>query len=706
MVDKDRSAEDNGAQVPAGDSQGAWKAVVESEGEDRELRIEELVSQMTLEDKIDQMHGDTTLWDMAVMLVRYNLRPYTSGENKRLGIPASKFTDGPRGVALNNSTCFPVAMARGATWDTALEEQVGSAMGIESRAQGANLFGGVCVNLPRHPGWGRSQETFGDDPYLLGEMGAATIRGLQKHLMACAKHFACNSIDESRFHLDVRIDERTLREVYLPHFRRCVKEGVATIMSAYNKVNGQYCAHNPHLLRDILKGDWGFQGYVISDWVFGTRDTVKAAKGGLDVEMPNAKHFGKRLRKAVLKGEVSQDIIDEAVTRVLRQKAGFAEIGDTSLYSKDKVACKDHTELALEVARKSIVLLKNDGGILPLDRDQISKLAVIGRLADLANLGDFGSSQVRPPYTISPLQGIKDRAGTSIEVSYESGKDFALARQAASAADAVIMVLGLAGKDEGEAMPGPIKVGGDREDLSLRQTDLELIEAISQETDNLVVVLEGGSSITMEGWEDKAQAILMAWYPGMEGGNAIADILFGEINPSGKLPIIFPENTGQLPHFDKKAKSIEYGYYHGYRLFDKEGLQPAFPFGFGLSYTRYGYDNLRLSDKEIGKGGLIEVTVDVSNQGEMAGDEIVQLYIGCSGSKVDRPPKELKGFTRVHLEPGETKSVSLKVKAEDLAYYDMDSDDWVIEEIEYTAYVGPSSRQEDLSLKDTFKIKG
>jgi len=706
MVEKDRSAKDKGTGVPAGDNPGAWKAVVESEGEDRELRIKELVSQMTLEEKVDQMHGDTTVLDMVIMVVRYNLRPYTSGENKRLGIPASKFTDGPRGVALNNSTCFPVAMARGATWDKELQERVGSAMGIESRSQGANLYGGVCINLPRHPGWGRSQETFGDDPCLLGEMGAATIRGLQKHLMACAKHFACNSVEESRFHVDVQVDERTLREIYLPHFRRCVKEGVATIMSAYNKVNGQYCAHNSNLLRDILKGDWGFQGYVISDWVFGTRDTVKAAKGGLDVEMPNARHFGKRLRKAVLKGAVSEDIIDDAVTRVLRQKARFAKIGDTSLYSEDKVACKDHTELALEVARKGIVLLKNDDGILPLDRDQIVRLAVIGRLADLANLGDFGSSQVRPPYTISPLQGIKDRAGASIEVTYDSGKDFALARQAASAADAVVMIVGLAGKDEGEAMPGPMKVGGDREDLSLRQSDLELIEAISQEKDNLVVVLEGGSAITIEEWKDKAQAILMAWYPGMEGGNAIADILFGEVNPSGKLPIIFPENTGQLPHFDKKAKSIEYGYYHGYRLFDKESLQPAFPFGFGLSYTRYAYDNLRLSDKEIEKDGLLEAKLEVTNRGEVAGDEIVQLYIGCSGSKVDRPLKELKDFTRIHLEPGETKTVSLKVKAEDLAYYDVDSGDWVVEEIEYTAYAGPSSRQEDLSLADTFKING
>jgi len=239
------------------DGSAAWPYVLQSEGEERERRIAELVSRMTLEDKVAQMHGSAGIADLAVMVIRYNLYPSKSGANKRLGIPPIRFTDGPRGVALGRSTCFPVSMARAATWDLELEERIASAMGIEARAQGSNFFGGVCINLLRHPGWGRAQETFGEDPYLLGAMGAAMVRGLQQHLMACVKHFACNSVEESRFYVDVRLDERTLREVYLPHFKKCVDSGAAAVMSAYNRVNGEYCAHNAHLLRDILKGEWG-----------------------------------------------------------------------------------------------------------------------------------------------------------------------------------------------------------------------------------------------------------------------------------------------------------------------------------------------------------------------------------------------------------------------------------------------------------------
>ena len=689
-----------------GEAVSAWNAVLDSEGEERERRIKGLVAQMTLDEKVGQMSGKMNLFEMVVALVRYNLLTFNSGENKRLGIPAKRFTDGPRGVALNHSTCFPVSMGRGATWDVRLEERIGSAMGVEARAQGANLFGGVCVNLPRHPGWGRAQETFGEDPCLLGAMGTAMIRGLQRHVMACAKHFACNSIEESRFYVDVRIDERTLREVYLPHFKKCVEAGVASLMSAYNRVNGEYCAHNAHLLREILKGDWGFDGFVISDFVYGTRDTVRAAKGGLDIEMPLTQFYGRKLKRAVLRGEVPEELIDEAVTRILRQKARFAGVGDPAEYSRDKVACREHAELTFEAARKGIVLLKNEHGALPLHRYKVRKIAIIGELAGKANLGDRGSSRVRPPYAVTPLQGIKNRAGGSVDVIYTGGDDLFLARRVAGEADAVILVVGLTGKEEGEAMPGPIKLGGDRESLGLPARQVSLIEAVCTENDRCIVVVESGSAVIMEGWKDRVQAILMAWYPGMEGGNAIAAILFGDENPSGKLPVTFPQSNDQLPHFDKKAKSIEYGYYHGYRLFDKEGKKPAFPFGFGLSYTEYAYSNPRLSAKEMAKDGSLEVSVDVTNAGGTAGDEVAQLYIGYGGSKVDRPVKELKGFSRVHLEPGETKTLSFEIRAEDLAYYDVKSGTWRIEEIEYTVYVGPSSRKEDLILTETFKISG
>jgi beta-glucosidase len=674
----------------AGGSSTDWNAVLEAQGEERERRIAALISGMSLDEKIREMAGTTHLLKQAMMLIRYNKYHFLAGGNKRLGIPPLRFTDGPRGVVFGNSTCFPVSMARGATWDRRLEERIGGAIGVEARAQGADFFGGVCINLPRHPGWGRAQETFGEDPYLLGEMGAALLRGAQRHVMACAKHYACN------------VDERTLREIYLPHFKRCVDEGVAAIMSAYNKVNGWYCAQNRHLLRDILKGEWGFDGLVMSDFVWGTRSTTDAALGGLDIEMPMRRYFGRRLKKAVTNGKVPEAVVDEAVTRILRTKARFGVTDPGASYTRDRVACADHVALAFESASKCIVLLKNEAGILPLQDDGLRRIAVIGKLADMENIGDYGSSRVRPPYVITPLQGIRTRAG-SIAVAYESGEDLTLAAKAAREADVAVVVVGFTGRDEGESIPY-VKLGGDREDLSLRAKDIALIAAVAGATDKCVVVLEGGSAVLTAGWRDKVPAILMAWYPGMEGGNALAAILFGDENPSGKLPVTFPESNDQLPHFDKKAKSIEYGYYHGYRLFDKEGMEPAFSFGFGLHYAEYAYSDLRLSAQELDANGTLTVEADITNAGEMGGCDVVQLYVSCPASGVDRPVKELKGFTRVHTEPGETKTVTFEVEARDLAYYDTAAGDWKVEEGEYTVFIGSSSRAEDLHLRAAFTI--
>ena len=410
------------------------------DGIQREQKIKDLLSCMTLEEKVRQMSGNAGLLDFLIMIVRYNHRPYPSGENKRHKIPPILFTDGPHGVAVGNSTCFPVSMARGATWDKELEQRIANAMGIETRAQGANFFGGVCINLPRHPGWGRAQESFGEDPYLLAEMGTAMIQGLQKHVMACAKHFAANSIEEARFFVDVKIDPRTLREVYLPHFRKCVDVKVAAFMSAYNKVNGKFCGHSKELLTDILKKEWGFDGFVVSDFMLGIR-SAKAVLAGLDIEMPFTWRYGRRLLKQVRKGRIPESVIDEAVTRIIRKKAEFAEVGDPDGYDKSRVACKEHKDLALEAARKGIVLLKNEGPLLPLSEENVSKLAVIGKLADKANIGDKGSSQVYPPYTITPLQGIRDKAGQSVQVVYDHGKNLDRARQAAADADVAVVVV-------------------------------------------------------------------------------------------------------------------------------------------------------------------------------------------------------------------------------------------------------------------------
>jgi len=693
---------------------GIWGALTASEsltGEEIREKAANLLSQMSLSEKIHQMSGDTPLIPGTLeMQLAYNKRPYPAGENFRLGIPGIRFTDGPRGVVMSASTCFPVTMGRGATWDIELEERVGDAIGVEARSQGANYFGGVCINLLRHPAWGRAQETYGEDSFHLGEMGASFVRGIQRHIMACIKHFAANSIENTRFKVDVRLNERALHEVYLPHFKRCVDEGAASVMSAYNKVNKEHCGHHAYLLRDILKERWGFEGFVISDFLLGIRDTHAAITGGLDIEMPFAWHYGKKLQKMVESGQVSEAHIDDAVFRILKQKIRFAQIGEPERYGPQQAACKEHRVLAREVAQKSIVLLKNDGipetgePLLPIDKSKIKRLAVIGRLAAAENIGDKGSSMVRPPYVVTPLEGIKTAAGAGVEIYFDNGRDIKSAVKTISNADAAIVVIGYTHRQEGENIPFSPN-GGDRNSLTLTRHDEILIQAVSTQNPNTVVILVGGSAIITESWRDGIPAIIMAWYPGMEGGHAIADVLFGDVNPSGKLPCVFPKSEDQLPFFDKKAKSIEYGLYHGYRLMDKNAYEPAFAFGYGLSYTTFTYSNFQLAHSEIDLDGTLQVSVEVTNSGEIAGYEVVQLYVGCGSSKVDRPVKELKGFVKKRLDPGETGKVEFTVPAKQLAYYDEDCSDWVVEPRDYRVHVGSSSLVNDLPGK-RFQIRG
>ncbi|MHA1269539.1 MAG: beta-glucosidase family protein [Candidatus Helarchaeota archaeon] len=671
--------------------------------EDRiEETVKEILAKMDLKEKANQMSGNTSFYIGILPLLRkYNPKPIIAGRDKKLGIPGIGFTDGPRGVVMNKSTCFPVSMARGATWDIELEEKIGDIIGIEARAQGANYFGGVCINLLRHPSWGRAQETYGEDPYHLGVMGSALIKGVQKHVMACAKHYACNSIENSRFKVDVRVDERTLREIYLAHFKMCVENGVASIMNAYNKVNGFYCGHNSHLLRDILKNDWGFKGFVITDFILGIRNGKKAVNAGVDIEMPFRMHMGpKKLIKLVKSGKIPEEYINEAAKRIIRQKLRFNKTWDPQFYSKEKVACKEHISIALEAARKSIVLLKNENSLLPLNRSKIKKIAVIGKLANKPNIGDHGSSRVYPPYVITPLEGIKKAAGDSIEIIYDNGENLNRVKRLVKKVDIVIIVVGYTNKDEGEYT---MLVGGDRTKLELKPKSEDLILNIAEINKNVIVIIETGSAIIMEKWKNMIPAILMAWYPGMEGGTAIGEIIFGAINPSGKLPIIFPKSMEQLPFFDKKAKSIEYGYYHGYRLLDKNNDTPAFHFGFGLSYSSYSYKNLKVSNIVIDNEGAIKINIEVSNNGTIYGEEIVQIYVGYMNSSVDRPVKELKGFGKLKLKPGETKTFTYTLLLKDLAYYNVSEKKWKTEDIDYKLYVGSSSRKEDL-LAIPFKI--
>jgi len=692
----------------------------------------DLVSKMTLDEKIQQMHGEGFARMILSSIFNQTAAVVYAGDNDRLGIPPLGFSDGPRGIICGNSTSFPVSMARAATWDTELEGRVGDVIGKEARAQGGNYWGGLCINLVRHPSMGRAEESYGEDPWLMGEMAVAVLEGVQHHnVMACAKHFALNSQETARFKNDVQIDERTLREVYLPHFRKAVEHDVGSFMSAYNKVRGEWCGENRHLLTTILREDWGFQGFVTSDWFWGVYDGVNGVHAGLDIEMPTAKYYGDNLKQLVEDGVVPQSEIDESVRRILRTKLRYLTREDPMEYSLDLAAAPEHTALAREVAEKGMVLLKNEGPLLPLDKAATKTIAVVGHLADAENTGDRGSSNVTPPYRTSALKGIQEYLGDGATVLHADGSDLAAVTRVAGEADVVLIVAGSHQDDVGEYITGggeenlrpsgpefkkPVVIqipgqdepvvmsGGDRVPLSLKERDLTVIAAATKASERTVVALVGGSVFTMEEWKDDVPAIVMAWYFGMEGGNALARVLFGDVNPSGKMPLTTPTGESQLPFFDEFADTSEYGPYHGYTLIDREGHEPTFPFGHGLSYTTYAYDDLTLGAPKVAPDGQLEVTVDVTNTGERAGEEIVQLYIGFEGSRVERPVKLLRAFDKVALEPGETKTVPLSVEVTELAWYNPDAGAWEIEPMTYGVFVGPSSRPDNL-LQATFTVE-
>lgn len=678
---------------------GRFENLPQMSREEQEKFVDDLLKEMTLKQKVNQMSADYTPGIIQFVFDRYNSSPYYAGEDAELQIPAVKFTDGPTGVVLGyHATAFPVSMARAAAFDVDLEKKIGDVIGVETRSGGANYFAGACINLLRHPGWGRAQETYGEDPFLLGEMGAALVEGVQNHAMACVKHFAANSIENARFMVSVEMDERTLREVYLPHFKKCVDAGAASIMSAYNRVRGEWCGHNRYLLTDILKNEWGFEGFVMSDFIFGIRGTVDAANAGLDIEMNATQFYGSRLVRAVEEGLVPESQIDDAVRRILRQKVRFANIGDKKLYHPSKQGCAEHIKIALEAARKSAVLLKNEG-VLPLDRTKVKRVLVAGDLARTGAIGDSkGSSAVFPPYVVTALEGITKAAGESVQVEFVRGVVEDEVRQRGRECDAVIVYAGLTHLNEGEFFPSSADapVGGDRVDLSLTYKEVGMIEAAAEGNPNTIVVLQGGSAIQVEPWKDKVKGIIMQWYAGMEGGTALGEIIFGDVNPGGKLPVTIHAKPQQLPYFGLQLETIDYDRYHGYFAADKYGQKISYPFGFGLSYTSYRYENMALSDSKIHKNGMLTVSADITNCGERAGEEIVQVYVGCVSSAVDRHVKDLKGFTRVALEPGETKRVSILIAVNDLAYYNTEEKAWIVEAADYTAYIGKSSAAEDL----------
>jgi beta-glucosidase len=660
----------------------------------QEARIEALLRELSLEEKVPMLSGHGFFAQIAKDGGRYCARLYQIGAgNERLGIPPLLFMDGPRGIAMGSSTCFPVSMARGASFDVELERRIGDAIGRELRAHGGNLFGGVCINLLRHPAWGRAQETYGEDPFLLGEMGAALVRGVQRHnVVATVKHYACNSIENARFQVDVTIDERALREVYLPHFEKCIDAGAGAVMSAYNRVNGSHCGHSRELLTRILKEDWGFDGFVYSDFVLGCRG-ADAAAAGLDVEAPDTIHFGDKLLEAVRLGAVSEQRIDDAARRVLRALLRTLASPDPERYGPEQVACSAHVELAREAAEKSIVLLRNEG-VLPFEAASLRRLLVIGALADEPNLGDHGSSRVYPREVVTPLAGLR-AALPRCEIGFERGDDAARAARLAAKADAVLLVTGYTHRDEGEYIPAELAgpageaVGGDRLELGLGAAQEALMLAVAAAQPKTVVALVAGSAVVMERWRERVGAILLLWYPGMQGGAALARVLLGQVDPSGRLPFTIPKRAEDLPFFDRDAKEIGYDLWHGYTRFERLGVAPAYPFGFGLGYAAFAYSapTLRLDER----ADLLRVEVLVRNTSARHGTTVLQVYAGLEDRDESQPRKRLCGFRRVSLRAGEEDLVTLAVPLRQLAGFDLAARCWRLAAAAWRISTGASS---------------
>ncbi len=660
--------------------------------------VNSVLPRLTLNEKIGIMNGQETekkLLDDLFVLEHYNVKPYPTLAVDRLGLPNVRFVDGPRGVVAGSSTCFPVSMARGATFDRDLEEEIGRAIGAEIRAQGGNYFGGVCINLPRNPRWGRAQECYGEDSYHLGEMGAALTRGVQsQNVMACVKHYAMNSIENARFKADVFADRRTLHEVYLPHFKRCVQEGAASVMGAYNKVYGEQASESKYLLRDILRDKWHFDGFTLSDFLWAVKDGVKAVKNGMNIEMPCFCHYVEDLPKAIESGELEMADIDEAVSYILRTILYYETRRDPREYGKDVIACPAHRALARRAAEEAMVLLKNDGGVLPFRKEKTDKIVVLGVLGDTENIGDHGSSKVHPCYTVTPLRGLMAKMPAA-QILYNDGSDLETARKLAADADAVVIVAGYIHSDEGEFLSDRSDIadmGGDRVSMRLHKRDTDLIHGVGSVCKNTVVSVVGSSAILIDDWVADVPAVIFSFYSGMEGGNALADILFGDVCPGGKLPYTVAKREEDYPFFDPDCEKITYEYYHGYAKMDKEGKAVAYPYGFGLSYTSFAFS--RPEARVFADTAKISVTV--TNTGAVKGAEVVQLYVGCENSAVDRPVKTLRDFARVELLPGESRTVELSFTKEAMAYFDEAADDFRQEDIPYIAYVGNCSAADAL----------
>jgi beta-glucosidase len=686
-------------------------------------KVELLLKQLTLEEKIGMIHGSGL---------------FTNGGVPRLGIPELMMSDGPCGVRMeinkdnwgspdwNNDyvTYFPAQTALAATWDTTLARQFGTALGQESKIRGKNIQLAPGINIIRSPLCGRNWEYMSEDPFFITKMVVPVIQGIQSNgVAACVKHYALNNQETDRGTIDVYVDERPLREIYLPGFEAAIKEGeVLTVMGAYNKYKGQHTTYNKYLVKDILKGEWGFKGLVVSDWG-ACHSTVEAAKYGLDIEMGtnNNKfdeyYMAKPLLDSIKAGIVDEKDIDDKVRRILYTIVKLDLINKpafdtTGMYAK--LAIPERTALTKKIAEESVVLLKNENNMLPLDVSKIKSIAVIGDNANRKHGYGGGSTIVKARYEISPLEALQKNLKGKVAVNYSAGykapdlswvydstmNEYSekLIKEAVQAASKSDMVLYFGGINHNQ---GNDSEGADRPNMTLPYGQDKLLDALVKANPNIVVVLLCGTPVEIGEWYAKVPSLVQMSYLGMEAGNAIYDVLVGNANPCGKLAVTYPKKITDSPahtsgkDFYGKDGIITYteGLFVGYRYFDTKNIEPMFPFGYGLSYTTYTYDNLKV-EKD---GDSFTVTYSISNTGKREGKEISQVYLAKTDSKFERPAKELKGFNKVSVKPGETTNVTVTINKKDLMIYDDKSNQWYFEPGKYQVIVGASSK--DIKLK-------
>jgi beta-glucosidase len=681
-----------------------------------EERVNDLFSRLTPDEKVALIHGSGL---------------FSYGDIPRIGLPEINMTDGPQGVRLESgtATAFPCGLAMAATWDSMMVQKAGAAMGDECRALGRRVYLAPGLDIMRTPLGGRNFEYMGEDPFLAGKIAAGYIRGVQSQgVAACVKHWDFNEQEHWRTTISVDCDERAVEEIYTPAFETAVREGkVWAIMPAYNRFRGDYCTASKYLNQQILEDQFGFDGALISDWG-AWHDDKLAIEGGCTIEMPSIKDPADdaALAKRIADGEISQTDFDEAVRRNLRL---LFRVGAFEAWTNGNLNTPAHQEISREAAAESIVLLKNKHNVLPLDVDQLKRIAVIGpnadqyqTMADGLGLGlHGGSGATRPPYEITPLTALQKRFGNKIiyapGISFgnklSSPNPIADAVAAAKSADAVIFFGGTDHSYDREALGWGNVKGADKPDLELKGPQADLIRKIAAVNPNTIVVLINGAPISVEQWYNRVPGIIEAWYGGMEAGDAIADVLFGEVNPSGKLPCTFGKRLNDWLCHQLGPKSfpgtgnngeVDYldGIWVGYRHFDEAGIQPRFPFGYGLSYTTFKYGKVELSATQISGDDTLTVSLPIMNTGKRAGAEVAELYIHEDRPVLPRPPQELKGFVRVFLQPGETKMASFEIHRRDLSYWDVSTHAWRATPGRFEARIGSSLR--DIRAKASFAL--